>query len=139
MTKTIKLEKTHTDLGLLILRSTVAGLIFLHGIENLRGGYTFVKSMMANSGLPEFLAYGAFVGEIIAPILILVGYKTRISSLVIAWTMLVAIITTHAKDIFALNQFGGWAIELQAFYLFGAIAIFFAGAGRYTLVQSILK
>ena len=89
--------------------------------------------MMVQSGLPEFMSYGAFIGEIIAPILIIIGYRARLSALFIALTMLIAILTTHAGEIFTLNQFGGWAIELQAFYLFGAIAIFFTGSGKYAL------
>ncbi|MBW1295700.1 DoxX family protein [Aquimarina litoralis] len=127
----MKTIEKKTDLGILILRVLVAGLLILHGIGNLLSGYEFIKSMMLQSGLPSFMAYGAFIGEIVAPILIIIGYKTRLASLFIAFTMLVAILTTHAGEIFALNQFGGWAIELQAFYLFGAIAIFFTGSGKY--------
>ena len=92
--------------------------------------------MMAQSGLPQFLAYGAFIGEIIAPIFIILGFFERVASFFVAMTLLVAIFTTHVNEIFALNQFGGWAIELQAFYLFGAIAIFFTGAGKYALIPS---
>lgn len=129
----MKTIEKNTDFGILVLRVLVAGLLIFHGIGNLLSGYTFIKSMMAQSGLPEFISYGAFIGEIIAPILIILGYKVRLSALFVAFTMLIAILTTHAGEIFALNQFGGWAIELQAFYLFGAIAIFFTGSGNYTL------
>ncbi len=130
----ITIEK-NTDLGIFILRVLVAGLLIFHGIGNLLGGYEFIKTMMSQSGLPEFMSYGAFIGEIIAPILIILGYRVRTSALFVAATMLIAILTTHAGEIFALNQFGGWAIELQAFYLFGAIAIFFSGGGKYALTN----
>ena len=129
----MKTIKKNTDTGILILRLLVGGLLLLHGFGNLLSGYTFIKSMMLQSKLPEFLAYGAFLGEIIAPILIILGYHARLSSVFVVLTMTVAILTTHATEIFALNQFGGWAIELQAFYLFGAIALFFTGAGKYAL------
>lgn len=132
----MKTIKKNTDFGILILRLLVAGLLILHGIGNLMSGYTFIKSMMAQSGLPEFLSYGAFIGEIVAPILMIIGYKVRWASLFAALTMLVAILTTHAGEIFALNKFGGWAIELQAFYLFGSIALFFTGAGKYVLYRN---
>ncbi|CAL2059258.1 DoxX family protein [Tenacibaculum sp. 190524A05c] len=131
----MKTIKQNTDLGILIFRILVAGLLILHGIGNLTNGYVFIKSMMSKSGLPEFMAYGAFIGEIIAPIFILLGYRVRISSLFVALTMFIAILTTHAGEIFSLNQFGGWAIELQAFYLFGAIAIFHTDSGRYTILN----
>lgn len=68
-----------------------------------------------------------------APIFIIIGFKEQVASLFVAFTMLVAILTTHANEIFMLNQFGGWAIELQAFYLFGALAVFFTGAGKYAI------
>ena len=129
----MKTIEKNTDLGILIFRILVAGFLIFHGMGNLLSGYAFIKSMMVQSGLPEFMSYGAFIGEIIAPILIIIGYRARLSALFIALTMLIAILTTHAGEIFTLNQFGGWAIELQAFYLFGAIAIFFTGSGKYAL------
>ena len=128
--------RKNTDIGILVLRILVAGLLIFHGIGNLLNGYAFIKSMMAQSGLPQFLAYGAFIGEIIAPIFIILGFLERAASFLVVMTLLVAIFTTHVNEIFALNQFGGWAIELQAFYLFGAIAIFFTGAGKYALIPS---
>ena len=132
----MKTIEKNADIGILILRVTVAGLLIFHGFGNLLSGYTFIKSMMVQSGLPEFLSYGASVGEIVAPVFIIIGYRERLASLFVAATMLVAILTTHAGEIFTLNQFGGWAIELQAFYLFGAIAIFFIGGGKYALAKS---
>ncbi|WP_298540889.1 DoxX family protein [uncultured Aquimarina sp.] len=129
----MKTIEKNTDFGILILRVLVAGLLLFHGVGNFLNGYEFIKGMIGRSGLPEFISYGAFIGEIIAPLLIVIGYKERLASLFVALTMLAAILTTHANEIFALNQFGGWAIELQAFYLFGAIVIFFTGGGKYVL------
>ena len=129
----MKTIEKNTDLGVLIFRILVAGLLIFHGMGNLLSGYAFIKSMMVQSGLPEFMSYGAFIGEIVAPILIIIGYRARLSALFVALTMLIAILTTHVGEIFTLNQFGGWAIELQAFYLFGAIAIFLTGSGKYAL------
>ena len=131
----MKKIKKNADLGILMLRVLVGGLLILHGIGNLLSGYAFIKSAMLQSGLPQFLAYGAFIGEIVAPILIIIGYRERLAGLIVAANMLMAIITVHASEIFALNQFGGWAIELQAFYLFGAVAIFFIGGGKYVITN----
>ncbi|WP_394746916.1 DoxX family protein [Spongiimicrobium salis] len=128
--KTIEENK---DIGILMLRLLVAGLLIFHGVGNFLNGYEFIKSMMVQSGLPTFLGYGAFIGEIIAPLCIIIGYKERWASLFVVVTMVLAIITTHAGEIFSLNQFGGWAIELQAFYLFGAVVIFFTGSGKYAI------
>ena len=130
----MKTIETKTDLGLLALRVLVAGLLIFHGVGNLLNGYAFIKSMMAQSGLPEFMAYGAFFCEIVAPVFMILGYKVRLASLLVAGTMLVAIFTTHLGDVFSLNQFVGWAIELQAFYLFGALVVFLVGAGNYAIL-----
>lgn len=60
----MKTIERKTDIGILVLRVLVTGLLIFHGIGNLLNGYAFIKNMMAQSGLPEFLAYGAFLGEI---------------------------------------------------------------------------
>ena len=121
------------NIGLLLLRCTVGILIVFHGIANMNSNYAFIKSLLNGMGMPEFLAYGGFIGEIIAPILIVIGYRARLASLILAFFFLVAILLGHSSDIFSLNQFGGWGIELQAFYLFSAIVVFLTGAGNYAL------
>jgi len=125
--------KKELNIGLLIMRIGVGLLVLLHGIGNLKNGYQFIKGLLSGVGIPEFIAYGVFLGEIIAPICILIGYRTRIASLLVAFSMVMAILLAHAKDVFALNQFGGWAIELQAIYLLIPAALFFTGAGTHAL------
>ncbi|TXD71357.1 DoxX family protein [Aequorivita antarctica] len=128
------IEKTHgRDLGLLLLRISIGILILFHGMANLNSDYTFIKSLLSDIGIPEFVAYSVFLGQIIAPILILIGWRARLASLVLALNMLTAILMAHSADVFTLNEFGGWAIELQGLYLFGAIEIFFLGAGKYAI------
>ena len=121
------------DTGLLLQRLSIGILILFHGIANLTSHYSFIKSLLNGIGIPEFVAYSVFIGEIIAPILIIIGWRTRLASLVLAINMLTAILMAHTSDIFTLNQFGGWGIELQALYLFGAIVIFLLGAGKYAI------
>ncbi len=121
------------DTGLLLQRLTIGLLILFHGIANFASNYSFIKSLLNGSGIPEVIAYSVFVGEIIAPILIVIGWRTRLASLILAFNMLIAIFMAHSADIFTLNQFGGWGIELQALYLFGAIVIFLLGAGKYAV------
>lgn len=125
--------KKNENVALLIIRLLVGVLIIFHGFGNLLSGYEFITGVLSNAGLPGVFAYGAFFGEIVAPILIIIGYRLRIASLVLAFTMFVAIALAHTGDLFSLNQFGGWALELQGFYLFGAIALFYSGAGTYAV------
>lgn len=121
------------ETGLLLQRMIIGILILFHGIANLTSNYSFIKSLLNDIGIPEFVAYSVFIGEIIAPILIIIGWRARLASLVLAFNMLIAILMAHSTDIFTLNQFGGWGIELQGLYLFGAIAIFLLGAGKYSV------
>lgn len=119
--------------GLLLQRLSIGILILFHGIANLTSNYSFIKSLLNGIGIPEFVAYSVFIGEIIAPILIIIGWRARMASLVLAFNMFVAVLMAHSVDIFTLNQFGGWGIELQGLYLFGAIIIFLLGAGKYAV------
>ncbi|WP_299435037.1 DoxX family protein [uncultured Maribacter sp.] len=119
------------DIGLLLQRLSIGVLILFHGIANLTSNYSFIKSLLNGIGIPELVAYSVFIGEIIAPVLIIIGWRARLASSVLAFNMLTAILMAHTGDIFTLNQFGGWGIELQGLYLFGAIAIFLLGAGKY--------
>ncbi len=122
------------DAGKFLLRVTIAGLLLLHGIAKLINGIDPLIGLIESKGVPGFVAYGVYVGEVIAPILVLVGFKTRIAALVMAFNMVVAIGLAHAKEIFKLEpQGGGWAIEGAGIYLFGSIAIALLGAGAYSI------
>lgn len=120
----------NTDLGLLILRISVGALMLLHGIAKL-SGVSFIEGMLEGKGLPSFLAYGVYITEIVAPILILIGYRTRLASLAIIFGLLFATALVHSADIFSLNQNGGWELELIGLFLLGALCLFFTGSGKY--------
>ena len=119
----------NTDLGLLILRIAVGGLMLLHGIAKLKG-VSFIEGILDGAGLPSFLAYGVYITEIVAPLLIIVGYRTRLASIVFALGILFAMFFVHSGDIISLNQHGGWGVELLGLYLFGSITLFFSGGGK---------
>lgn len=128
--------RKNNDLGLLILRITISVLMLLHGIPKLSAGLEFIKTMLTEKGLPDFLAYGVFVGEILAPIAILIGYRTRIAAAIYAFNCLVAILMVHSSEIFSMGEHGGWAIELIGLYFFGALSLFFTGAGNIAVSKS---
>lgn len=129
------------DCAKLILRLTVGFLVLLHGVAKLMNPEMmgFVGGLFSNLGLPAFLAYAIYIGEIVAPIMMIVGYKTREASALIVVTMVVAILLVHTKDLFSLGQSGGYALELQAMFLFGAVAVFGLGAGKYTVAKCLGK
>jgi putative oxidoreductase len=127
--------KKNLDVGLLILRISIGALMLFHGVAKLKG-VSFIEGMLEGSGLPSFLAYGVYITEIVAPLLIIVGYRTRLASLVFAFGVLFAMFLVHSGDIFTLNQHGGWGVELLGLYLFGALALFFTGGGSMAASSS---
>lgn len=124
---------TAEDAGKLVLRATLAILILFHGVAKLIGGAGFITNMVAQMGLPPAFGYLVYVGEVVAPLLVLVGLWTRAAALVIAINMVVAVALVHTGELFQLNKTGGWALELQAMFLYGAIAVALLGAGRFSL------
>jgi putative oxidoreductase len=121
------------DRGKLVLRLAVGFLLLLHGIFKLRNGIGWMAGPLSSVGLPAFIGYGAYVGEVVAPLLLIVGKFARIAGLVIAFDLLMAIVLVLRGKVFSLNQGGGWAIELEMFFLLCGIAIFLLGSGRYSL------
>lgn len=121
------------DIGKLILRVSIAGLMLFHGVFKLFNGIDGIKGLVTQAGLPEFLAYGVYFGEIVFPILIIIGLYTRISSIFFALTMVFAIFLAHSNEIFVLGKTGGPVIELALIYLLTSISIMFIGAGKYSL------
>ena len=123
------------DLGKLILRLTLGVLILLHGIAKISGGTAGIEKMLEGNGLPGFLAPGVYVGEILAPILVILGFYARLGAAVIVVNMLFAVMLVHRADLFLLGKSGGWALELQAFFLFTAVAVTLIGPGRFGINQ----
>ncbi|MCM0613933.1 DoxX family protein [Marinobacter sediminum] len=123
----------NADLGKLIIRLTLGGLLLFHGIAKLLHGVGFIEGELASHGLPTFLAIGVFIGELVAPLMVVLGYQTRIGALLIVFNMLVAIVLVHSHQLLSLGGNGGWALELQGFFLFTALAVIFLGPGRYKL------
>jgi putative oxidoreductase len=127
------------DIAKLLLRITCGGILLFHGVFKVFVDLEHIKKMVASAGLPEVLAYGSIVGEFIAPILVIIGLKTRLAALVIAFNMLMTIVVAHRDVIFKVNDYGGWMIETNMLFLLPALAIFFAGAGRYSVSKGVGK
>jgi putative oxidoreductase len=121
------------DLGKLILRLVLGVLILLHGIGKIKGGVAPIEQLLAAHGLPTFLAWGALVGEVLAPILLIMGFYARIGAVLVAINMLTAFALVHVAQLGQLNEQGGWALELQGMFLFTAIALALLGPGRYSV------
>ena len=125
------------DSGKLVLRLAVGVLLLLHGIAKLKNGIGWMAGPLGAFGLPPFVGYGAYVGEVVAPLLLIAGKWTRLAGLVVAFNMLGAIVLVLRDKIATLNQGGGWAIELEMLFLLGGVALFLLGSGRYSLSRGL--
>ena len=121
------------DVAKLILRLTVGLLLLVHGVTKITGGIGFVMGALTKAGMPADLGYLVYVGEVLAPILLIVGAWTRPAALVAAINLAVAVWLVGIGRLFSINQYGGYALELEAMFLFTAIAIALLGAGRYSI------
>jgi len=129
----MKLLEKNTDAGLLILRLSLGILMLLHGIAKLMHGADGIEQMLGGMGLPSFIVYGVYIGEVIAPLFIIFGFGTRIAAAIFAFNMIIAVGMAHFGDIFTISESGGWSLELQGLYFFGAVALMFTGAGKYAV------
>lgn len=124
---------TNDDAGKLVLRLVLSTLLLFHGVSKLVGGVGFITGMLAQAGLPAALGYLVYIGEVVAPLFILLGVYTRLAGAVVVINMIVAILLVHTTQFFTLNQTGGWALELQAMYLAAGAVLALIGAGRFSL------
>jgi putative oxidoreductase len=121
------------DIGKLILRVTLAVLILFHGISKVVGGVAVVSGLLVKSGLPPVFAYAVFVGEVAAPVCLLIGVWTRAAALIVAINIVVAVLLARAGQFFTISKTGGWALELEGMYFMAALAVVWLGAGCYSL------
>ena len=129
-------NKIYSDaMGKLTLRLTVGMLMLFHGVAKIihQESLEFIGSNLSSIGIPSEIAYGVYLGEVIAPLMIIFGYYTRIGGLIVVVTMVFAVGLVHMGDIFSLSKHGGWALELQAFYLFGGLAVALLGSGKIAI------
>jgi putative oxidoreductase len=111
-------------LGYRLLAWSVSILMLCHGVSKLMHGADFIGGMLQQLGLPGFLAYGVYLGEVVAPVLVLLGIAVRPAAFVMAGNMVVAVALAHMPQLATMNpKTGGYALELQALYFFGALAI----------------
>ncbi|WP_038908771.1 DoxX family protein [Dickeya oryzae] len=126
----------HQDGGKLLLRLTVGILLLFHGVAKIQNGVGWISGMLAQHGLPGFIAYGAYIGEVLAPILIILGVLTRLSAAVVAFNLLVATLLVTLGKLFTITNVGAWGLEGEAFYFLCSLVIMLLGSGRYSVVSN---
>ncbi len=121
-----------SDFGKFILRVSVAVLMLFHGYAKIKYGLGFVEATLDSNGLPTLMSYLVYIGEIIAPILLIIGYKTRFAAFTIICTMIFAIYLVFPNDLTNLANTGGLKLESNYFFILASLALIFTGAGKYS-------
>ena len=121
------------DTGKLLLRLMLGGFMLFHGYAKITKGVSGIETSLVTMGLPAWVAYGVYIGEVFAPLLIIVGYYARVGGASIAINMIFAITLSHSKQLLDLGKSGGWALELQGFFLLTGLVILLIGPGRFAI------
>lgn len=121
---------SQADAALLILRIGVAVLMLTHGLPKLQmllsGGEIKFPGVL---GLSPVISLALVVfAEVVCSLLILIGFRTRLASIPLLFTMVVAVFVFHINDPFA-NQ------ELGLLYLLLYLPLLILGSGKYSIDQ----
>ena len=123
----------YEDAGKLVLRLAIGILILLHGVAKLRFGLGDVVPALERAHIPVALGHLIYIGEVVAPIMMIVGFWTRPAALLVATTMAVALVLGHPRELFQMTNHGGLLLEVQWMFFAGALAVGLLGAGRLGL------
>ena len=123
----------YSNLASLILRLGFSGMMLSHGwgkFNNLISGNFSFADPIGIGEAPTLVL--AVLGEFVSPILLIVGFKTRMATILPIATMITAAFIVHAAD--------PWANKEHALlYLVGFLGIFLLGGGKYSLDWKLKK
>jgi putative oxidoreductase len=126
-------NSTYPDLAALAIRIGAGGMMLTHGIPKIgrflaEGPIRFADPF----GLGPEISLGlAIFAEVACAILVLVGFKTRLATLPLIITMLVAAFYAHADDPFGKK-------EPALLFLTLFLSVLLMGPGKYA-IDSIKK
>ncbi|NHF60071.1 DoxX family protein [Flavobacteriaceae bacterium TP-CH-4] len=115
------------NIGLALLRIVPSALMLTHGIPKFQrlisGEIEFGDPIGIGPAPSLFLAV---IGEVLCPILLILGFKTRWAAIPAAITMAVAAFIVHAPDSLQKK-------EMALLYLVFFVAIALLGPGKYSI------
>jgi putative oxidoreductase len=113
------------DTGLAFFRIAISVMMLTHGLPKFQklisGDFKFADPFGIGETPSLFLAV---IGEFICPILIIIGFKSRLAAIPVSITMAVAAFITHGADDFGTK-------EKALFYLVAFITISLVGPGKF--------
>ena len=109
--------------------------MLFHGWHKLLAGVGPIQGMLAAHGLPAFIGYGVLLGEVVAPLLLILGILCRPAALIVIGTMVVAWLLAGLDNTFSLTPVGAWGIESLVFFAFTSAVILLQGGGKYSVLS----
>jgi putative oxidoreductase len=119
--------KNSTNLALAVLRIGASVMLLTHGIPKIERLFASPVEFPDPLGVgPTFSLILVLIGEVVGPLLVLIGYKTKLASIPPMITMLVALFFIHLNDPFKVK-------EKALLFLLLFFVIFLAGPGKYSV------
>lgn len=120
------MKNNFNHLALLILRIGFGGFMLTHGIPKINRLFESPVKFADPFGIGETpTLILTIIGEVIAPVFIIIGFKTKWAAIPPAITMAVAAFVIHAKDDLGTK-------EHALLFLIAFIVIFLMGSGKYS-------
>ena len=126
--------RSFTNFGLLVVRLTLGVCLFMHGVAKIMNGVSGVKSMLMAKNIPEFVAYGVYLGEIVAPVMIILGLFCRIGALLVLGLCGIILYVAY-PDPTAMSSHGGFTAEILYLYIGISFCLLVCGGGRFAIIK----
>jgi putative oxidoreductase len=122
-----KINDTQVNIALLLLRVVAGVLMAHHGYQKLTGFAEIEPQFMEFLGLSKGISLGLVVfSEFFCSLFLVLGIATRFTLVPLIITMIVAVFSAHAGDIFGKGEIG-------TLYLGIYLVLLIAGAGKYSV------
>ncbi|KIA98252.1 MULTISPECIES: DoxX family protein [unclassified Flavobacterium] len=130
----VKRSENKVDFIILIIRLSIATLMIFHGLPKLNtllagGEIQFPDPLGVGSTFSLGLAVFA---EVVCSFLIAIGLATRLASIPLIITMLVAVFVVHGADPIDVK-------EMAILYLLFYLLLFVTGSGKFSIDNFISK
>ena len=129
-----------TDLGLLLLRLAVGGVIFAHGVQHVFGLWGGVGLPGLTEALTTFgfrdvavLVWVTALVELLGGAAVVLGLFTPLAAAGLLALMVNAVLLKAVNGFFIAGPPGAGAVELEVVLGLGAAALVLTGAGRIAL------
>jgi putative oxidoreductase len=140
--------KTNYDWTGLVTRFTLAIIMIPHTIQHTLGGlggygYTNLMGYFTETlHIPWIFAFLVIAIEVVTPLLLIIGFASRISAVLLIVLMIGIILTSHIQFGFFMNFLGnqkGEGYEYHLLYIGLSIVLLLNGSGKYSVDERLTK